>query len=368
MLFPDISVIIPVYNRERSIRLCLDSLLNQEFSNFEIIVVDDGSSDATYDICKSYMDRDKRISVIKQDNGGPSIARNTGLSRAKGTYVTFLDSDDAYGCGHLLNIIQRERDIPDGYDLLSIGYTPAIVKNNSWQEKPTTYDYRVIQGRDLIIDYYFHKNDPYENNYYFIWNKVFKKSIIDKYEIRFPDGVNLGEDQIFLCKYLTFVDTLCLSSCVSYYCLSIEGMPPGLGGCLRTPEDYFKNQMANYSALKELAHNVQNNWVRLTATDYVVDRLITRICLRTLPNEKKKRKDFQVFISENIVPVIMQEKDNLASVKSRRIRFLAKLLLKEDYLLFFKACQFYNSLDSIFQIKNIVRYRIAKVVKKIIIK
>ena len=89
-----ISVIIPVYNVEKYLSRCIESVLNQTYRNLEIIIVDDGSTDDSLNICRRYEKKDKRIKVIHQDNGGLSSARNKGLMNSTGEYISFVDSDD----------------------------------------------------------------------------------------------------------------------------------------------------------------------------------------------------------------------------------------------------------------------------------
>lgn len=91
---PLISVIIPVYNVEKYLRQCLDSVLNQTYTNYEVIMVDDGSTDSSYDICLEYCKKDGRFKAFHKENGGASTARNVGLKESKGEYIFFLDSDD----------------------------------------------------------------------------------------------------------------------------------------------------------------------------------------------------------------------------------------------------------------------------------
>lgn len=100
---PHISVIIPVYNAEATLKKCVDSVLMQPFADFEVILVDDGSKDGSLQICEEYARRDSRVTVIHKENGGVSSARNRGLEIAKGTWVTFVDSDDYLGNGFLPN-------------------------------------------------------------------------------------------------------------------------------------------------------------------------------------------------------------------------------------------------------------------------
>lgn len=91
---PEYSIIIPVYNSEKCLKRCIDSILNQTFVNFELILIDDGSSDDSLNICKKYQSFDSRINVIHKDNGGVSSARNVGLDHSRGKYIVFVDSDD----------------------------------------------------------------------------------------------------------------------------------------------------------------------------------------------------------------------------------------------------------------------------------
>ena len=91
---PLISVIVPVYNKEKYVAECLNSILNQTYSNIEVIIIDDGSTDKSLEICMRYAEEDKRVKVFPQENGGPSAARNKGLDNAKGEYVAFVDADD----------------------------------------------------------------------------------------------------------------------------------------------------------------------------------------------------------------------------------------------------------------------------------
>lgn len=103
---PLISVIVPVYNVEPYLRTCLDSILRQDYKNLEIILVDDGSEDNSGKICDAYADKDNRIQVIHQKNGGLSCARNTGISAAHGRYLAFIDSDD-YVCDDFISFLYQ---------------------------------------------------------------------------------------------------------------------------------------------------------------------------------------------------------------------------------------------------------------------
>ena len=104
---PTFSIVIPVFNTEKYLKECVESILNQAYDSYEIILVDDGSKDSSLQICREYEARDKRIRAIHKENGGVSSARNTGIELAKGKYITFIDSDDWFRQGALSFAAQR---------------------------------------------------------------------------------------------------------------------------------------------------------------------------------------------------------------------------------------------------------------------
>ena len=113
----NLSIIIPVYNVERTIRRCLDSVLADTYSDYQIIIVDDGSNDSCHYICDVYAQKDTRSDVIHKKNGGLGNARNAGINKAQGEYITFIDSDDTIAKGtirSLMEILNRHKE----YDIL----------------------------------------------------------------------------------------------------------------------------------------------------------------------------------------------------------------------------------------------------------
>lgn len=119
MYNPKISIIIPVYNRQKTIGYCIESVLAQEYGNWELLLVDDGSTDRTAEICKQYGEQDQRIHYLRQANSGVSVARNNGIDHATGEWVTFVDSDDAITPAHLCLVPK----MGEGRDLLMTNRT-----------------------------------------------------------------------------------------------------------------------------------------------------------------------------------------------------------------------------------------------------
>ena len=207
-MFPLISVIIPVYNAEKYLEECIKSLLSQSLNNCEFIFVNDGSNDNSSNIIKDYIKRDKRIVLINQCNKGVSEARNTGLLKANGKYVGFVDSDD-YIDSDMYEILYKEIKMED-CDVVISNFEEELngdkcIKTYKLKDDEVL-DKTYIQNKILP---FFIKDDSLNT----VCNKLYKKSIIDKYNIKFPKELPLGEDGIFnmiffskcnSCKYIDY--------------------------------------------------------------------------------------------------------------------------------------------------------------------
>ena len=174
-----VSVIIPMYNSSKTIKRCLESIVNQTYKNIEILVINDGSTDNYKNILDNY----KNIKVINQKNKGLSFSRNVGLKKAKGKYILFVDSDDYIK----EDLIEKchQKIIEDNSDLVLFSF----------------YELHYLRVKKRIID----KNYPTRNNiwqYGYAWNKFYKKDIIEKNKISFKYGVIYVEDIIFNVEYI----------------------------------------------------------------------------------------------------------------------------------------------------------------------
>lgn len=181
-----LSIIIPVYNVENYISKCIDSVLIQNYKYFELILIDDGSTDKSGIICEKYKIKDRRVNVIHTSNKGPGAARNIGLKNAKGIYVTFLDSDDYVEKNYYESLI-KEMHL-NNIDIIQGAYT-EIGKEVAIKNKP----YILINNTEQICFEFFRKY--YFDNY--LWNKIFKFNIIK--DCDFPN-LFYSEDQCFLLK------------------------------------------------------------------------------------------------------------------------------------------------------------------------
>lgn len=191
-----VSVIIPIYNCESFLDNCLDSILNQEYKNIEVILVNDGSSDNSLDICEKRKLSDSRIIVIDKKNGGVSSARNLGLKHSTGEYVFFVDGDDYIE----LDCIQKCMDIVLKYDLdiLKFGYIKELSKRVTKK-----YNYSVLLNQKIESKEYNEKLYPYvfyTNDFCNVTNAIIKKNIIK--EVKFHLNRLIGEDYLFFVQCL----------------------------------------------------------------------------------------------------------------------------------------------------------------------
>ena len=190
-----ISIIIPVYNVEPYLRQCLDSVFGQTFKNFEVLLVNDGSSDSSGDICREYVEKDSRFHYFEKENGGLSDARNYGIERAQGEYLTFIDSDDFVNEKHLENLFLASRltnaDITiGGFSRFENGTFWLYQDRFSSDSLVSFTSAQAIQHLDSMFDVPF-------LNFSTAWGKLFKRELFS--ELRFPYG-KYAEDQFIIWK------------------------------------------------------------------------------------------------------------------------------------------------------------------------
>lgn len=192
-----LSIIVPVYNVKSYLKKCVESILNQTYTNLQIILVDDGSTDGSQDICDEYVQKDPRIVVIHKENGGLSTARNAGMDRAKGDYIAFVDSDDWLEPNMYEALIsQLEKHEAD---IVACSFYEC--KGDEKKAVGDSKNIRVIDTEEIFIN----KNQLR----FLVWNKVFRRSFVE--EMRFVPG-QVYEDfhfcrQVFLkTKKLVYLD------------------------------------------------------------------------------------------------------------------------------------------------------------------
>lgn len=210
-----ISVIVPMYNASKTIKKCLNSITNQNYSNIELIIIDDGSSDNCWEIAESYLSQcDINYVIKRKENGGVSSARNMGIDISSGKYLVFVDSDDELGLD-FLNSAYDELKQKNG-DMIISGY---VVKVNGSIIKRYNPKFQCVMDRNDYVDFI---TEMVDDRYILSpWAKIFKADIIKENNIRFDETKSIGEDLIFNLNYLKYGKIIRTVSCVGYhYCIN----------------------------------------------------------------------------------------------------------------------------------------------------
>ena len=205
-----VSVIVPVYNGEKSIERCAGSILNQDYPELELILVDDGSRDRSWEIIQAIAAADHRVKAIHQENGGVSSARNRALAEASGTYVQFADVDDWLPMD-ATKMLVREMEAQSAE--LVVGDFYRVVDGNV-SEKGS-----IEMGGALALQQYANAMmlSPADLYYGVLWNKLYRRDIIEQYSIRMDENISYSEDMIFNLEYLLHVKSVAILKAPVYY-------------------------------------------------------------------------------------------------------------------------------------------------------
>lgn len=196
-----ISIIIPVYNAEKTLKRCLDSIKAQTYTDFECLLIDDGSKDSSLSICESYADGDDRFKVFHKENGGASSARNVGLDNASGEYICFCDADD-YVTPNWLALFAKHIDKAG---IVVSSYRMIFADHED--ERIYLYDITQIPLLWMVLEL--------NGDGGFLWNKCYHADVIKGKHIRFNPKYKLYEDDEFVSHYLSYI-------CNSGVCVSKE--------------------------------------------------------------------------------------------------------------------------------------------------
>ena len=296
---PALSIIIPVYNVEGYIDRCINSILNQSFSDWEAIFIDDGSTDKSGEICDKYSFIDDRIRVVHKKNGGVSSARNKGLDLAKGKYIGFVDPDDYINANMFKNLISGMEN-----NKCQIGICNFyIMKNDVIQSKGNksveeTLKYSSFNKIEIIKKIF----DSPRTIYNSVWNKIFIREIIG--ELRFDEKLHVSEDNLFLYNYLLNIEKEIyiyepLYNFVLREGSATRGKASSLIPCLDVRKRIWLSTIKDVPSLKKYSQ-----------ADYLDDSLRM---LKLLKDEKKEytdiiRKHIQECISYNFMDFIKNNK------------------------------------------------------------
>lgn len=308
----EISIIVPVYNVERYLERCILSVLNQDFENWELILIDDGSYDKSGEICDLFSKKDSRINVIHQNNRGQAAARNRGIDVSNGNYISFLDSDDSIMQCFLSTLLKTSKSL--NCDIVACGInfinSKAEKGHSSRNITEETPDQALF---DLFSDKYFR---------FEVWNKLYKRKIFSN--LRFKDGqlheeVYLTPRAILLANRLAYIDTPLYN-----YLVSREGNTNSSFNLKRLALiDEFKSLIKYLNELKkvEIANIAQVCFMSHMISMY-------KIAYLNVKNSDVKNIVFNEII---ILNSQMKSSPHRFNVLFKLISFRMWLIIKKDY-------------------------------------
>lgn len=324
---PLFSIIIPVYNCESFLKKCLDSILSQTFLDWEAILIDDGSPDNSGKICDHYVEKDNRIKCIHKQNGGVSSARNLGLDKATGDYITFIDADDYVLPSYLERLASKPK-----YDIVFSGlqrFGAENIKMFGFEEK----EYATIA--DLLEDYLktLEETGLTLGGLNFICSKALRRSIIAEHKLRFNENMIYGEDTCFIFDFLKYSRNAAQVKGNDYFYYT-----PATSHSYRFTIDGLQNHCVWYSkALKELGE--KHHVLEVTRSDgYCVSVFVRYIKGLRSYSYRDLRKELKEFKARVEFPIWQ----SLREVKGPKVSMILKTFFSIPTL-FYLALRIYKS-------------------------
>lgn len=213
---PQVSIIVPVHNAQATLQRCISSILHQEYTEFELLLIDDGSTDASGAVCDDFAAQDERVVVIHKENSGVSDSRNLGLSLAKGKYLQFVDSDDWITPDATKRFVKTAEEnccdlvIADFYRVIGERLSP---KGNIDETEAFSREKYAAYMMESPADFY----------YGVLWNKLFRREIVEKYQLRMDSAVSWCEDFMFNLEYIRHAEVFCAIQIPLYYYVKTKG-------------------------------------------------------------------------------------------------------------------------------------------------
>ena len=262
---PKVSIIIPIYNAQMHLSRCIDSVLKQDFEDFELLLMDDGSKDSTPEICDEYRKKDDRVIVVHKENSGVSDTRNKAISLAKGEYLQFLDSDDwitpdATGLlVHMAEEHQCEMVIADFYRVIG----------DRLSAKGRIREDCILSREEFAMEM---MENPADFYYGVLWNKLYRRDIIDKYQLFMDKDISWCEDFIFNMEYIRHVKQVYTLHVPMYYYVKTPGslvsQGTSIAKTIRMKRMVFKCYKEFY---KEIFKNEDYEKIRLQVYRFLID-------------------------------------------------------------------------------------------------
>ncbi|MFE4238720.1 glycosyltransferase family 2 protein [Peribacillus butanolivorans] len=287
-----VSIIVPVYNSEKHLIDCVNSILNQSYKNIEVLLVNDGSTDNSGSICEDFAEKDCRVKAIHQKNSGPSVARNTGIKAARGDYIQFVDSDDYIESSMTKKLMEA---MNENVQLVICGYK-SINNNNVF----TGGHIPSIEGVYQIYQFLQSFGELYKNNFINSpWNKLYVTHIIKHFNIRFIDNLNMGEDLLFNLDYIKNSNSICIIKDKLYNYLSNDN---SLTESYK--KDFFENQQMLFQKVREFLLEDKNYTEN---NKYYIESSYTEMIINCFGNLFHKKSNLNSKSRRNLIYNIVND-------------------------------------------------------------
>lgn len=258
---PEISIIIPVFNVEQYLKQCLDSIVSQDCSSIEVILIDDGSTDGSATLCKDYANTYNYIKFLRKENGGVSSARNMGLQHAKGEYVAFIDSDDWVESTYIETLLSciHEKQPSDivffGEHIIQNGQCLTLLPQATKSLERSSVEEAIFQLR------YGGERDVFG----WTWDKIFRADIIREHHIEFHEDVKFREDELFTFEFCRYITTLQVIPAAIY---NYRVREKGLTGQNISANDYLPSSISLENCLAYYQHEGIREYMIHSITSY----------------------------------------------------------------------------------------------------
>ncbi|EOU1888148.1 glycosyltransferase family 2 protein [Clostridium perfringens] len=311
-----LSIIIPIYNCEKLVGRCIESVLKQTYKNLEILLIDDGSTDSSIKICRQYEHENNNIKLILKENGGVSSARNLGIKKARGEYIQFIDSDDYIDermCEILVKNIEEKKS-----DLVICGYKDIYFNKINEVNLKESFTKKIYELENSFCKIYekFLFNSP--------CNKLYKKSLIEEY---FDENKSLGEDLLFNINYMKGINKITYINEAFY-----NYMHNNTNSLTRTYKtNMFEEIVFNYKSVNDFYLNyisnknyfIESNNIFIKNSFYCIKKIIS---CEELNKEEKIDKIKKILLNSNFKNSI-----KLNNIKNKEIYLFILLAKNEKY-------------------------------------
>lgn len=311
---PSVSIILPTFNRANSLSEAVDAILSQSYTDFELIIVNDGSSDNTTEILEQIASKDSRVRAISKINGGLSSARNKGIEEARGEYTIFIDDDDRVGKDYILNLMKVNSEI----DLVIDSYSNQI---DDGPVLPSHFPEIQVKGIDNILTSLFGQIQNYRYCF-FAYAKRFRSNILKSNDIRFSEVITFVEDRPFVLDYLRHANSMQVINSHSYIIKADSNSAYRLSKGVKPADYLLKNFQDSYSFLLDYKTEFNNPLILNYADNYLAEKLIEYLLIPMAEN--RYSGDSQKIIRRDVKKLLKLIK--LSRIKNRRNRMIVKAI------------------------------------------